>query len=551
MDPNNPAPANAEAALGITAASGFGPNVLPVSIALSTAAQSNYLLKATNYLRQYPSKGSPSGLVTRLQAACATGNLAKVQDIVRFFQINPRNTRLRAQLLQDEGTLYEPLVLAELGGHEPVVRYLFSLNYRPAFYNDYLDLLTGAFVSGNDGLVNALLQNNPDAFPYLTFVNEEGNTVSSLPPTPEYVDWVKREVFYRLVNEFKTEKGARGLRNFFRLFPELYPQIASEITFQPASLYGPAQTLQIPQTFFDVLVKEYEFYRSGPDPKTPWMTAIEELILDGLQHGANPNAKYKNEPILYYFLSEFHFSPAIVNELLSIPATDVNATGYGGQTALYTAVSLTHDPNIVYQLLRRGATEIETSRDETILGAAILAAGRLEGDMEHPNANTELKYNAARNILQMLLDHGFDVNFQGDYGGVTALMFAVESGSQRLVDQILAMPGVDVNATDSMGRTALFYLFDAINKHYLLSPNNRDAIQAIVKRLLAAGLDPNIRDLNNRTALTYMQGQTGGYFPEFIEALVELNLPQSGGRRRRSKTTRKGKKRFSKKTRKV
>jgi ankyrin repeat protein len=94
-------------------------------------------------------------------------------------------------------------------------------------------------------------------------------------------------------------------------------------------------------------------------------------------------------------------------------------------------------------------------------------------------------------VLRLTLAAGADVASTNRYGG-TALIPASEHGHVETV-QILINAGVPVNHVNSLGWTAM--------QEAILLNNGGPRQQDVVRLLLAAGADPDIRDREGRTAL--------------------------------------------------
>lgn len=94
-------------------------------------------------------------------------------------------------------------------------------------------------------------------------------------------------------------------------------------------------------------------------------------------------------------------------------------------------------------------------------------------------------------VLQLTLEAGADVRSINRYGG-TALIPASEHGHTDTV-RILIAAGVPVNHVNNLGWTAM--------QEAILLNNGGPKQQDVVKQLLAAGADPDIRDPEGRTAL--------------------------------------------------
>ncbi|MCU1567973.1 MAG: Ankyrin repeat family protein [Pseudarthrobacter sp.] len=94
-------------------------------------------------------------------------------------------------------------------------------------------------------------------------------------------------------------------------------------------------------------------------------------------------------------------------------------------------------------------------------------------------------------VLRLTLAAGADVTSTNRYGG-TALIPASELGHVETV-QILIAAGVPVNHVNNLGWTA--------TQEAILLNNGGPKQQEVVRLLLDAGADPNIRDPEGRTAL--------------------------------------------------
>lgn len=94
-------------------------------------------------------------------------------------------------------------------------------------------------------------------------------------------------------------------------------------------------------------------------------------------------------------------------------------------------------------------------------------------------------------VLRLALAAGADVASTNRYGG-TALIPASEHGHVETV-QILIAAGVPVNHVNNLGWTAM--------QEAILLNNDGPRQLEVVRLLLDAGADPDIRDLEGRTAL--------------------------------------------------
>ena len=131
-----------------------------------------------------------------------------------------------------------------------------------------------------------------------------------------------------------------------------------------------------------------------------------------------------------------------------------------------------NDVALVAQLIREGGN---VNAKDAIQDSAFLYAGA-EGFNE---------------ILRLTLAHGADVRSTNRFGG-TALIPASEHGHVETV-RILIAAGVPVNHVNKLGWTAM--------QEAVLLNNGGPRQQDVVRQLLDAGADPNIRDPQGRTAV--------------------------------------------------
>ncbi len=532
--------ATLENVLGVVGASGYMKNLGPGirRLTKSTWRGNNVLLRGANVLEKYNDPKKPGMVVTRLQAAARAGNLETVLQVLK--QLGASNPKARAalvsQILLDEDKRRSPLVLAELGGHEPVVRALFSVKPRPPTYDDYKFLLEGAYGARNITLINQLLFEG-SKIPYFeyTYIGQAGwqQTGSFAPANADQRFQLKRDVFLDAL----AHKNYPLLSSFFFFNKDLFPQIATtQDTVR--GFFGPPQTIIRNTTFFEYLALDYD----ALDSEDKYLSLVE-LLLFGLNY-INPNSVVRGDTLLCYFLLRTSYNEKIAKAILKDPLLYVNQRSErSNYTALYCAVQVSNE-EIVNTLLEKGATDVKVQDyhdNSTVLLEAITKVAYTETILPTRRNNLGLNeeltkeyrtdYTKSRSILESLIAHGFDVNFANDYG-TTPLMKAVEEGSLRLVQYLLSIPGINVNAKDSHGRTAAYYLHKAVETGGLISVNNKEAIQTILRLLVKAGLNLESQDFDDQTALDYFEekaAEQGGFFDPLVEAVRNFKVNEPTG----------------------
>ncbi len=149
------------------------------------------------------------------------------------------------------------------------------------------------------------------------------------------------------------------------------------------------------------------------------------------------------------------------------------------------------------------SAEAQAQLDQELIAAAkannVPLAGQLIASGGNVNAKDAIQDSAFlyagaegfNEVLRLTLAAGADVTSTNRYGG-TALIPASEHGHAETV-QILIDAGVPVNHVNNLGWTAM--------QEAILLNNGGPRQQEVVRLLLAAGADPNIRDPEGRTAL--------------------------------------------------
>ena len=243
-------------------------------------------------------------------------------------------------------------------------------------------------------------------------------------------------------------------------------------------------------------------------------TEIVAMLLD---NEADVNSK-SNNGWTALMVASYDGHTEIVEMLLKNGA-DVNTKENDGYTALIIASSYGHT-EIVAMLLENGANVNAENNDDgntalteasenghTEIVEMLLEQPGIDVNAKSNNGNTALigaSHNGHIDIVARLLEEGADVNANEDTVYM-ALMDASMEGHTEIVEMLLEQPGIDVNAKNLYGQTALYWASN--NGH-----------PKIVARLLEKGADVTMRYYEGDTVL--IRASMGGH-TEIVKMLLE------------------------------
>jgi ankyrin repeat protein len=242
-----------------------------------------------------------------------------------------------------------------------------------------------------------------------------------------------------------------------------------------------------------------------------------------LRRGANVNAKNEHGDTALILASSRGYV-GVVRALLNHDGVDVNIQGCDGDTALIGATRNGHS-HVVCDLLNHDGVDVNI---KDCAGYTALIEACISGHLE---------------VVRALLNHkGVDVNIENNHG-YTALIMACSCGHLEVVCALLNHKGVDVNIKNNYGETALICAI----KHNIFNGQDifrtmmnvegersrlRGRRSEVVRALLYHdGVDVNAIDKDGETALILASDR--GYL-DMVSALlnhkgVDVNIKNNLG----------------------
>ncbi len=260
-----------------------------------------------------------------------------------------------------------------------------------------------------------------------------------------------------------------------------------------------------------------------------------------ISKGANVNERngeHADETALYHACAR-GVDVEIIKSLLDAGA-DLSIKDKDGFSPFYAAVD-EENIEIVKYLLTRGA-DVHELNGVNNLTALFPAANNGNLDIANVLIDAGININAKDNeglsaiyeafdnkqiaMIKFLISKGADVNNQESEKGMTMLHEAIINGLTDIAKALIDAPDIDLNKKNKAGYASLYMASESNNEDivkYLIThganleePNGKPTVQAtalhaaaylgrlnIVKVLLAAGANPEIKSAENRNALEY------------------------------------------------
>lgn len=238
---------------------------------------------------------------------------------------------------------------------------------------------------------------------------------------------------------------------------------------------------------------------------------IAQLLLDRNSEQINRQNKQGYSALIFAAMTH---NERMVELLLKDPNINVNSTNWFQENALMVAAS--RNSFFIAQLLLQRAdinTAQKNSSDKTALDLTTSAA--IKELLGHRSAATKTYLSEPLQLISAvcsqdiktinaLLESQYDVNEQNSFGQ-TALITAASLGYSEIVEKLLSVPLINVNATTIRGNTALII---AVMK------NHPDIVRLLIQH---PGVSPWHENLDGHVALDLAPNET----------IREILLPQS------------------------
>lgn len=214
-----------------------------------------------------------------------------------------------------------------------------------------------------------------------------------------------------------------------------------------------------------------------------------------IDKGADLNSKDSSGKTVLFYEVQFNIEEKLDDiKYLIEKGANVNAIDSSGYSVIMNIESHNFSLEIFEYLISKGAdVKYKSKKGVTVLMAFINKKKFLRDRVNIvPSYNLKCVlipeekylYEATLSATKLLIDKGLDINAK-DFEGKTALMYADNENSIEKVEALYEL-GANLNAQDNLGKSVLMHLIKDIE---------------IVKYLINAGADILAKDKENRTAL--------------------------------------------------
>ena len=265
--------------------------------------------------------------------------------------------------------------------------------------------------------------------------------------------------------------------------------------------------------------------------QTPLMSACHDGgRLDNIkmlvQNGADIQTSSSNGSTVLHFASHLS-NQEVVEFLLKLNEISVNATDNSNQTPLMHACYDGGRLNNIKMLIQNGADiQASSSNGSTVLHFAssnsnqevvefLLKLNGISANVTTNNNETPLMYaccdGGRLDNIKFLIQNGADIQTRSSNGS-TILHFASRNSNQEVVEFLLKLNEISVNARDNRNRTPLMYAcYDGV------CLDN-------IKMLIQNGADIQASDSNGSTVLHFASSNSNQEVVEFLLKLNEISV---------------------------
>ena len=232
-----------------------------------------------------------------------------------------------------------------------------------------------------------------------------------------------------------------------------------------------------------LLIKNKAWSHFAPKPQKPsWLNKYtKEEVEAFVSKGGDINERDVNGNTALHWISSQHFfemKNEFLNSLLE-NNIDLSAKNYDGNTPLHFSCMYSNIP-LVKSLL-------DNNVDPNIKNKNKITSLHYVCNNPEVTDNTGSSTRRAEEIIELLLEHGADINIE-DSVGKTPLHYAASTNMDRLAPfvQFILDNGADIDAQDISLETPLH---EAVN-----------GSTAIIELLLSSGANPNIKNINGHSS---------------------------------------------------
>jgi ankyrin repeat protein len=238
----------------------------------------------------------------------------------------------------------------------------------------------------------------------------------------------------------------------------------------------------------------------------------------------SPNLKalnYEDETVLFQAARANYteFETKEIFDALIKQGVDINSRNIYGETALQAAIRHSK-PNALFYLLTLGADpnvvkDSELDQTGYDLPMYILGSNYIESKKKLP-------------AMEYLIKAGARLNHTNANGENIIFISLRDYDNGLVFTNWLLQQGAKPTVTNLKGQTPLHILIQETGEYKLTNPQYFKKIQALVKQFIDQGVDINARDMNGKTALHYATNESSNLWLDILLPYeLDLNIQDS------------------------